>query len=109
MAERGERSKTPIGYVDFTFSADKTISLAWAFAPTEAERNQLAQAHKDAVAATMAEIEQVIGQARKGKGARKAPSRAASGGSPLTTIPPAPPSKSPARQRTAARKPRSSP
>jgi len=62
------RSKTPIGYVDFTFSADKTVSLAWAFAPTEAERNQLARAHKDAVAATMAEIEQVIGQARKGKG-----------------------------------------
>ena len=65
------RSKTPIGYVDFTFSADKTISLAWAFAPTEAERNQLAQAHKDAVAATMAEIEQVIGQARKGKGGKE--------------------------------------
>ncbi|MDD2765525.1 MAG: MobF family relaxase [Opitutaceae bacterium] len=65
------RSKTPIGYVDFTFSADKTVSLAWAFAPTEAERNQLAQAHKDAVAATMAEIEQVIGQARKGKGGKE--------------------------------------
>ncbi|MCF3948178.1 MobF family relaxase [Acidiphilium iwatense] len=62
------RSKTPIGYLDFTFSADKSVSLAWTFAPTEAERNQLAQAHKDAVAATMAEIEQVIGQARKGKG-----------------------------------------
>ena len=31
-------SKAPIGYVDFTFSADKSVSLAWAFAPTEAER-----------------------------------------------------------------------
>jgi len=69
--EAVNRSKTPIGYVDFTFSADKTVSLAWAFAPTEAERNQLAQAHKDAVAATVAEIEQVIGQARKGRGGQE--------------------------------------
>ncbi|MGH7057401.1 MAG: MobF family relaxase, partial [Acetobacteraceae bacterium] len=60
-------AQTPISYFDFTFSADKTVSLAWAFAPTEAERNQIALTHKDAVAATMAEIEKVIGQARKGK------------------------------------------
>lgn len=62
------RSKTPIGYVDFTFSADKTVSIAWAFAPTEAERSAICQAHRNAVHSAMLEIEQVIGQARKGKG-----------------------------------------
>lgn len=61
-------SKTPIGYVDFTFSADKTVSIAWAFAPTEAERSAICQAHREAVHSAMLEIEQVIGQARKGKG-----------------------------------------
>ncbi|HQT84972.1 MAG TPA: MobF family relaxase [Acidiphilium rubrum] len=62
------RSKTPIGYVDFTFSADKTVSIAWAFAPTEAERSAICQAHREAVHSALLEIEQVIGQARKGKG-----------------------------------------
>lgn len=61
-------SKTPIGYVDFTFSADKTVSIAWAFAPTETERSAICQAHREAVHSAMLEIEKIVGQARKGKG-----------------------------------------
>lgn len=63
-------SKAPIGYVDFTFSADKSVSLAWAFAPTEAERNAIAQAHRDAVHRTMLLVAETVGQARKGQGGR---------------------------------------
>ena len=43
---------------------------AWAFAPTEAERNLIASAHKQAVASVMRHIEAEIGRARKGKGGR---------------------------------------
>lgn len=63
-------SRTPIGYIDFTWSADKSVSIAWAFAPTEAERNLIAAAHKRAVSAAMRELEREIGQARKGAGGK---------------------------------------
>ena len=63
-------AKAPVGYVDFTFSADKSVSLAWAFAPTEAERNAIAQAHRDAVHKTMLLVAETIGQARRGQGGR---------------------------------------
>ena len=62
-----EASKARIAAVDLTFSADKSLSIAWALAPTEAERNMLAQAHKDAVASTMAVIADELGHARCGK------------------------------------------
>ena len=62
-----EASKARIAAVDLTFSADKSVSIAWALAPTEAERNMLAQAHKDAVASTMAVIADELGHARRGK------------------------------------------
>lgn len=63
-------SRAPIGYVDLCWSADKTVSLAWAFAPTEAERNIIAQAHRDAVDTAMRHVETEIGRARKGKAGR---------------------------------------
>jgi TrwC relaxase/AAA domain len=63
-------SKSPVGYVDFTFSADKSVSLAWAFAPTEAERNAIAQAHREAVHTTMLLVAETIGRARMGQGGR---------------------------------------
>jgi len=63
-------ARTPLGYIDFTFSADKSVSLAWAFAPTEAERNLIAQAHREAVHATMLHLAETVGQARKGKGGK---------------------------------------
>ena len=72
-------SKAPIGYVDFTFSADKSVSLAWAFAPTEAERNAIAQAHREAVHKTMLLVAEAIGHARRGKGGREGAEQGAIG------------------------------
>jgi len=63
-------TRAPIGYVDLCWSADKSVSLAWAFAPTEAERNMIAQAHRDAVDAAMRHVESELGRARKGKAGR---------------------------------------
>jgi hypothetical protein len=63
-------SRARIGYVDLCWSADKSVSLAWAFAPTEAERNIIAQAHRDAVSSALLYVEAEIGQARKGKAGR---------------------------------------
>ncbi len=63
-------SRARIGYVDLCWSADKSLSLAWAFAPTEAERNIIAQAHKDAVQSALAYVQAEIGRARKGKAGR---------------------------------------
>ncbi len=67
---RMDTARTPIGYVDLTFSAPKSVSVAWAFAPTEAERGIIHQAHRDAIDSVMAEIERHLGRARKGKGGR---------------------------------------
>ena len=39
MSQGLAASRARIGYVDLCWSADKSVSLAWAFAPTEAERN----------------------------------------------------------------------
>ena len=63
-------SRARIGYVDLCWSADKSVSLAWAFAPTEAERNMVMQAHRDAVGAALEYLEAEIGRARKGKAGR---------------------------------------
>lgn len=57
-----------IGFIDCVFSADKSVSLAWAFAPTEAERNVIACCHREAVDAALAHLEGVIGHARRGAG-----------------------------------------
>ena len=65
-----EASKTRIGYIDLTFSAPKSLSVAWAFAPTQAERAMLHQAHKDAIDSVLREVQSEIGRARKGKGGR---------------------------------------
>ena len=63
-------TRARIGYVDLCWSADKSVSLAWAMAPTEAERNLIAQAHKDAVASALVYVESELGRARKGKAGR---------------------------------------
>ena len=54
-----------IVYLDFTFSADKSVSLAWAFAETEAERAIIMRAHHDAVQAAMAHAEGALGWTRR--------------------------------------------
>ena len=63
-------SRARIGYIDLCWSADKSVSLAWAFAPTEAERNLVMQAHRDAVGSALAYVETEIGRARKGRAGR---------------------------------------
>jgi hypothetical protein len=63
-----EASKSRIGYIDLTFSAPKSLSVAWAFAPTNAERAMMHQAHSDAIESIMGIIEKEIGRARMGKG-----------------------------------------
>lgn len=65
-----ETSKGRIGYIDLTFSAPKSLSVAWAFAPTNAERAILHQAHTDAIESVMQTVEKEIGRARKGKGGK---------------------------------------
>jgi phage/plasmid primase-like uncharacterized protein len=56
-----------ISYIDLCFSAPKSVSLAWAFAPTEAERATILQAHRDAVDASLRYVAREIGQVRRGK------------------------------------------
>lgn len=57
-----------ISYIDLCFSAPKSASLAWAFAPTEAERASILQAHRDAVDASLRYVAKDIGQVRRGSG-----------------------------------------
>ena len=63
-------ARTPVGYVDLCFSADKTVSVAALLAPTAAERAALHAAHRTAVANTMRAIEAVLGQVRRGRAGR---------------------------------------
>ena len=65
-----ETSKSRNGYIDLTFSAPKSVSVAWAFAPSSAERAILHQAHRDAIDSTMLAIEKEIGRASMGRSAR---------------------------------------
>jgi hypothetical protein len=64
-------TRARVAYIDFTFSADKSFSVAWALAPTEGERALIHQITKDAAAAAMAYAEHLLGHAtvgRSGKG-----------------------------------------
>ena len=62
--QAGER----VTFIDLCFSSDKSVSIAWALAPTEAERAVIALAHRDAVEATMTQaVAPLIGRARRGK------------------------------------------
>ena len=63
-----EATKSPLSYVDCIWSAEKSVTVAWALAPTEAERSLIQQAHRDAVAFSMAYVENHLGFTRKGKG-----------------------------------------
>ncbi|MFZ3238616.1 MAG: MobF family relaxase [Stellaceae bacterium] len=61
-------TRPPVGFVDMTFSADKSLSVAWALAPTAAEQTALLEIHRHAVADTMAYAETHLGVARRGQG-----------------------------------------
>jgi phage/plasmid primase-like uncharacterized protein len=65
------KSRDRITYVDFTFSAPKSVSVAMALAPTDAERHMIVGAHRDAWMAAMAHLETIVGRARKGRGGSK--------------------------------------
>jgi hypothetical protein len=66
-----EAAKMRIGYIDLTFSAPKSLSIAWAFAPTKAEQAMLHQAHRDAIDSVLAVIEREIGRASIGDAAKR--------------------------------------
>ena len=68
--EAGGQDRARISYMDLTFSAPKSVSLAWAFAETDAERNSIVQAHRDARDATLRYIEAEVGKAGFGHGGR---------------------------------------
>lgn len=60
------KRKTKNTFIDFTFSAPKSLSIAIVFAPTQAEREKLEKCHRDAAASVMALIAQEIGTASIG-------------------------------------------
>jgi hypothetical protein len=64
------------------FSAPKSVTLAWAFAPTEAERATILQAHRDVVEASLRYMAKDLGGARHGDGARAAARPSVSSGEP---------------------------
>jgi DNA-directed RNA polymerase subunit N (RpoN/RPB10) len=59
-----------IAGIDLTWSAPKSLSVAWAMAGTDAERWSLLQAHRDAVTDALRYVEQHIAKAGFGKGHR---------------------------------------
>ncbi len=66
-----EKTAHPIGFIDLTFGAPKSVSLAWAGAAgagLHAEAAMIRQAHRDAVDETMLHVEKTIGLAKRGKG-----------------------------------------
>ena len=66
-----QKGNERIVWADFTFSAPKSVSVAMALAPTDAERHMIAGAHRDAWMAGMAHLETIIAHARKGAGGSK--------------------------------------
>jgi hypothetical protein len=63
------KTKVPIGAVDFCFTPDKSVSVAWAFG-TPAEQSAIYQAHRDAGQEAMRYVEQEIAKAGIGKGGK---------------------------------------
>ena len=61
------RESTPIGSYDFCPTPDKSVSIAWAFAPS-VEQAVIHTAHMEAAREAIAYITTEIGQARKGAG-----------------------------------------
>lgn len=66
-AEEGGAERHRIAGVDLCFSAPKSVSVAWAFAETDAERNSILQAHRDARDEALSYVEREIGVARDGE------------------------------------------
>ena len=65
--EEGGAERHRIAGMDLCFSAPKSVSVAWAFAETDAERASILQAHRDARDEALAYVEREIGVARNGE------------------------------------------
>lgn len=63
------KEKVPIGAVDFCFTPDKSVSVAWAFG-VPAEQSAIYQAHRDAGDEAMRYLERNIAYASKGDGGK---------------------------------------
>ncbi len=63
-------TRTPIAYIDLIWSADKSVTLAWALAPTQAEAAMIIKAHNDATDSAMSYTEERFGFVKKGKDGR---------------------------------------
>ena len=84
--QRVAAGKDRITYVDFTFSAPKSVSIAMALAPTDAERHMIVGAHRDAWMAAMAHLETVIAASpERAMADRRAACQASWAGSASTT------------------------
>ena len=80
-------TKPPLSYTDCIWSAEKSVSVAFALAPTEAERSVILQAHREAVTTSMVYVETHLEFARRGRRAERASSPASAPGSSATTTP----------------------
>jgi conjugative relaxase-like TrwC/TraI family protein len=58
--------RPPVGFIDLTLSAPKSLSVAWALASTADEREQLLGIHRTAVEKTMQYVAEEIGHTRRG-------------------------------------------
>lgn len=67
-AENGSAERHKLAYLDLGTAAPKSLSVAFALAETDAERNSLLQAHRESTAETLTYVESIVGWARTGKG-----------------------------------------
>jgi len=63
---REDGSRPATGFLDLTFSAPKSLSVAWGLAPNKTERDQLLGVHRTAVAKTMEYVAEEIGYTQRG-------------------------------------------
>jgi len=67
----GTTYSLPVGFIDLTWTPDKSVSLAWAFAVSDQQRQVILESHKEAVAKAMAMAETVLGMIKIGDGGNK--------------------------------------
>ena len=61
-----DATKQPTAFLEMVWSADKSVSAAWALAVTEAERALIQHAHRDATEFAMGYATDVLGHTRRG-------------------------------------------
>jgi len=68
-----EGKKPPVGFLDLTLSAPKSLSVAWGLATDENERQELLEIHRTAVRKTMEYVAEQVGYTRVGSGRNQRP------------------------------------